>query len=129
MDMLRCATPRVLTGSYMQSRPDRRPLWQPGRLSRPIAFLKNALGKITLKGLVLAVVALPLLLYVYREVTRDVLIIDPFTVPKSFEEAGLTPEVIANRIGDMLRQIETATDSQMKKDTLAPFRDEGSPPD
>ena len=113
----------------MQPRRDRRPVWQPARLSRLSAFLKNALSKITLKGLALVVVALPLVLYVYREVTRDVLIIDPFTVPKSFEEAGLTPEVMANRIGDMLRQMETATDSSMKKDTLAAFRDEGSPPD
>ena len=115
----------------MKRRADRRPVWQPGRLSRLSAFSlsRSALGKITPKGLALAVVALPLLLYIYREVTRDVLIIDPFTVPKSFEEAGLTPEVMANRIGDMLRQIETATNSQMKKDTLASFRDEGSPPD
>ena len=113
----------------MKRRADRRPVWQPGRLSRLSAFFRSALSKLTPKGLALAVVALPLLLYVYREVTRDVLIVDPFTVPKSFEEAGLTPEVMANRIGDMLRQIETATNSQMKKDTLAFFRDEGSPPD
>src|ERR1039458_1511921 len=113
----------------MQPRRDRRPVWQPARLSRLSAFLKNALSKIRFKGLAIAVVALPLLLYVYREVTRDVLIIDPFTVPKQFEEAGLAPEVMANRIGDALRQMETATDSQMKKDILASLHDEGSPPD
>jgi tetratricopeptide (TPR) repeat protein len=113
----------------MQRRPYRRPIWQPGRLSSLSAFLRNTLGKIRFKGLAIAVVALPLLLYVYREVTRDVLIIDPFTVPKQFEEAGLAPEVMANRIGDALRQMETATDSQMKKDILASLHDEGSPPD
>src|ERR1019366_2590344 len=87
----------------------RRPVWQPSRLSRLKAFLKNTLGRITLGRLALAIVVLPLLFYVYREVTRDVLIIDPFTVPKHFEEAGLTSEVMANRIGDRLRQIEIAT--------------------
>jgi tetratricopeptide (TPR) repeat protein len=107
----------------------RRAVWQPGRLSRLSAFLKDALRRITIRGLALAVIALPLLLYVYREVRREVLIIDPFTVPKDFENAGLTPEVMANRIGDRLRQIETATDSVMEKDTLASLRDEGSTPD
>jgi len=75
----------------MQRRPDRRLIWQPGRLSRLSAFLKNAVSKLTRKGLALAFIGLPLLVYVYREVTRDFLIVDPFTVPKSFEGAGLKP--------------------------------------
>ncbi len=72
---------------------------------------------------------LPILFYVYREVTRDVLIIDPFTVPKHFEEAGLTSEVMANRIGDRLRQIEIQTQTHMKKDNLTSLVEEGSVPD
>jgi len=87
----------------------RRPVRQPSGLSRLKAFLKNTLGKITLGRLALAILVLPLLFYVYREVTRDAVIIDPFTVPKHFEEAGLTGEVMANRIGDRLHQIEIAT--------------------
>src|ERR1035437_9544595 len=107
----------------------RRPVWHPSRGSRLKAFLKDALGRITFGRLALAILVLPLLFYIYREVTRDVLIIDPFTVPKHFEEAGLTPEVMANRIGDTLRQIEIATQTRMKKDNLASFREEGSVPD
>jgi hypothetical protein len=61
------------------------------------------------------VLVLPLLLYVYREVTRDVLIIDPFTVPKRFEETGLTSEVMANRIGDTLHEIETTTQPECRR--------------
>src|SRR5271157_2197539 len=107
----------------------RRPVWQPSRLSRLKAFLKDVLGRITLGRLALAIVVLPLLFYVYREVTRDVLIVDPFTVPKHFEEAGFTGEVMANRIGDKLRQIEIATQTQMKKDNLSSLREEGSVPE
>ena len=71
---------------------------------------------------------LPILFYVYREVTRDVLIMNPFTVPKHFEEAGLTSEVMANRIGDRLRQIEIQTQTHMKKDNLTSLVEEGSVP-
>jgi tetratricopeptide (TPR) repeat protein len=84
---------------------------------------------VTFGRLLLAVVALPLLFYFYREMTRDVLIIDPFTVPKRFEESGLTAEVMANRIGDALREIEVATRTGMKKDNLTSLKEEGSLPD
>jgi tetratricopeptide (TPR) repeat protein len=77
----------------------------------------------------IAAFGLPLLRYVYLEVTHVALIIDPFSVPKRFEEAGLTSEVIANRIGDALRQIETMTQTRMKKDDLSLLRDEAAMPD
>ncbi len=78
---------------------------------------------------VIAFFVLPLLFYVYREVTRDDLIIDPFAVPRSFEESGLTSEAMASRIGDALHQIETTTKSRLKKENLASARDEGAVPD
>jgi tetratricopeptide (TPR) repeat protein len=98
-------------------------------LTRLTAFFKKAFGEITLGRLALAILVLPLLFYVYREVTRDVLIIDPFNVPKHFGDAGLTGEVVANRIGDKLHQIEIATRTRMKKDNLTSLREEGSVPD
>jgi len=110
-------------------RTQRRPVWHPSRLSRLKALLKDTLGRITLGRLALAILGLPLLFYIYREVTRDVIIIDPFTVPKRFEEAGLTSEVMANRIGDTLHQIEIATQTRMKKDNLTSLREEWSVPD
>lgn len=100
----------------MERLPHCRPVWQPGRFSRLSAFLKMTLRGITFRRLAVAIFVLPLLFYVYREITRDVLIIDPFTVPKQFEEAGLTSDVMANRIGDTLQQIEIATHTGMKKD-------------
>jgi len=74
---------------------------------------------------VIAVLILPTLFYVYREVTRDALIIDPFTVPKRFEDAGLTPDVMANQIGDRLHQIEEISQTRRKKDNLVSLKDEG----
>ena len=41
--------------------------------------------------MVLVAVLLPLFVYFCGEVFRDALIIDPFTVPKHFEDTGLTP--------------------------------------
>ena len=65
-------------------------------------------------------------MYVVREATREVLIIDSFTVPKSFEEKGLTGEVMANRIGDTIVKIEGSISTRMKKDALGRLRDEDS---
>ena len=72
----------------------RRPVWQPGRLSRLNAFIKKTLGGMTFGRIAFDVFILLLLFYVYREITRNVIIIDPFTVPKDFAEAGLTSEVV-----------------------------------
>ncbi|WP_433967250.1 hypothetical protein [Tunturiibacter gelidiferens] len=72
-------------------------------VERAKEFLWDAAGRITfwrlVKGFVLVFLFLPLVVYVVREVNRDVLIIDPFGVPKSLSEAGLSPEVMANRVG------------------------------
>src|ERR1017187_7788637 len=105
----------------------RRPVWQMGKLSRRVTF-RDVLKQVTFRRTLLAAFVLPVLFYIYREVTRDALIIDPFTVPKRFEEAGFTSEVVANRIGDELRQLET-TPIRMKKDNLSLLRDAGAVPD
>jgi tetratricopeptide (TPR) repeat protein len=65
----------------------------------------------------------------YREVTRNALIIDPFAVPKRFEEAGLSSEVVAARIAEALRHLEAATHTKMRKDNLALLQDEALTPD
>jgi superkiller protein 3 len=110
-------------------RPLRRPIWRPSRLSRFKRLPTEIARKITFARFAFTVFVLPLILYVYREVTRDALIIDPFTVPKRFEEAGLTSDVMANRIGDKLRQIEEATETRRRKDSLNSFKDAGSIPE
>jgi len=71
-----------------------------------------------LKWLIVVIFLVALFIYIWREVARDTLIIEPFTVPRRFEEAGLTPEAMANRIGEALRQIEINTQTEMQKDNL-----------
>ena len=56
------------------------------------------------------------------------LVIEPFTVPWRFQDSGLTAEVMANRIGGALSQIETATRTYMKKEALGSVRDEDDAP-
>jgi len=50
--------------------------------------------------------ALAVGVYLYRELTRDVLIIEPFNVPKEYADKGFTDEVIANHVSDALAEIE-----------------------
>jgi tetratricopeptide (TPR) repeat protein len=76
---------------------------------------------------ILAVVLIPYLIYL--ELRRDVLILDPFSVPKRLEERGLTGEVIAHRVRDALLQMQAETKTSMKKSNLSAARDEGAMPD
>jgi hypothetical protein len=76
---------------------------------------------------ILAAVLIPYLIYL--ELRRDVLILDPFSVPKRLEERGLTGEVIAHRVRDTLLQMQAETQTSMKKSNLSAARDEGAMPD
>jgi tetratricopeptide (TPR) repeat protein len=109
--------------------PARKPVWQPGRIALLPSFLKSCLQRLTVTRLALAVFLLPALFYLYDEVARTALIIDPITVPKDITEKGFTPEVMANRIGDALLKIETSTETRMQKENLRSLKDEGSMPD
>jgi tetratricopeptide (TPR) repeat protein len=67
----------------------------------------HSLKRITLKQAGVGLLAVPLALFLYRELRRDVVVIGPFSLPPSFVEAGFTPEVFANRVGDRLRRFAT----------------------
>jgi len=69
------------------------------------------------------------LVYSYPKVSRDALIIDSFSVPKRFEEAGLTPDVVANRIGNAMQEINADAHAQIEKNEVTWAHDEGSIPD
>jgi tetratricopeptide (TPR) repeat protein len=107
----------------------RRPIWQPSLLARMGADFKETLRGITFGRVALAILVLPLMFYVIRELTSDILIIDPFIVPKHFEEAGLTSDAMANRLGNTIHQIEVGTRTRIKKDSLISLHDQGSIPD
>jgi tetratricopeptide (TPR) repeat protein len=66
-----------------------------------------------------AVLALALLGYGIHEVFfNDTLTIDAIGMPKDFSEAGLSPDVMAEHLGERLRQMETAVKTSVKKDVL-----------
>src|SRR5215471_4302681 len=102
------------------------PKYPPSNLSHLINFGTPIPNKVRVRRAAIAVFLVALLLFVYREMSRDVVIIDPFSVAKRFEESGLTPEAVANHIGDALQQVQTATKTSLKKDVLSLLRDEGS---
>jgi tetratricopeptide (TPR) repeat protein len=81
-------------------------------------IVKEIAKRLTFARVAFIVLGLPLVFYIYREITRDVLIVDPIAVPKQLEEAGLTPQVMANRLGDKLQEIEKSTNTSVKKDVL-----------
>src|SRR5579864_31963 len=83
----------------------RHPLWRQGLTLRIRAFLRQ---KLSLRNSVLSLLfllALPILVDLFR----DAVIIDPISVPESYEKAGLNPHVMSTRIQDALNAIEVAT--------------------
>ena len=102
------------------------PKYPPSNPSHLINFGTRIPNKVTFRRAAIAVFLVALLLFIYREMSRDVVTIDPFSAAKRFEESGLTPEVVANHIGDALQQIQTVTKTSLKKDVLSLLRDEGS---
>jgi tetratricopeptide (TPR) repeat protein len=76
---------------------------------------------------VTALVVVFVLVYSYGEFSRDALIIDSFNVPKQFEEAGFTPDVVANRIFNTMQEINEG--AQIEKGEVTWAHDQISIPD
>jgi hypothetical protein len=78
-----------------------------------------------------AVLFVLLLFYLYREVARDALIIDPFAVPKPLADAGLTltGDVVAKRIGEQIKHIERISRTRMRTDNPVASQDQTAIPD
>ena len=98
---------------------------QGGTGASPVA---NYIPKwITSKRFGTAVLALPFVLFIYRHVWHDVIVIEPFQVPPSLVDQGYTPETFANRVGDQLRRI--AAHVQRNVDNVSSGSDEDAIPD
>ena len=95
----------------------RRPVWLPNRYSRLFDFMwRHGVRRITVRGGVFVFLLFPLALYLYTEVfVSNAVIIDPFTVPRRYEDAGFTSEAMSRMIGDAINEIENKADSIMKK--------------
>jgi tetratricopeptide (TPR) repeat protein len=65
---------------------------------------------------------------VYRD-DREVVLIDPFSVPKSLEERGITAAYLSAGISDALSALEAGIASSARKDTVLLSKDEALAPD
>jgi tetratricopeptide (TPR) repeat protein len=75
---------------------------------------------ITSFHLAIAILALPLLFFVAREVTRPAFIIDPISVPKLFEEAGHSPEAMAQEVKEQIDEIQSPAEASEEGDSKMP---------
>jgi hypothetical protein len=62
------------------------PKYPPSSLWHLINFGTPIPNKVTFRRAAIGVFLVALLLFIYREMSRDVVIIDPFSVAKRFEE-------------------------------------------
>src|ERR1700687_4835276 len=109
----------------------RRPVWMPSVWSRVFKFFwKHVRGHITFNRIILALFLIPLVFYLYTEVfASNTVIIDPFSVPKRYEEVGLTSEAMSRMVSDALNEMEDKAHSIMKRDRLALSSDPSSVPE
>jgi tetratricopeptide (TPR) repeat protein len=107
----------------------RRPVWQPHPWLRFAAPLRRYGREITIKRLAIALALAVFIAYIDREVLNDALIIEAFSVPKRYEETGLTSEGISSRIGDALNRMYLSTRTSMHKDRLQLGADQAASPD
>src|SRR5260370_30538516 len=108
----------------------RRPIWTPGLWSRVSHFVReNGTDKITLKHGLLAILFFPPALYLFTEVfVSNAVVIEPFSVPKRYAEAGLTADAMSEMIGAALEDMaEKAHSSLLPPDRLMLF-DQSSVP-
>src|SRR5713101_6810424 len=87
----------------------RRPIWQPSTLQRVRRAFCNI--KVSWTGLFAASLVLFLAGVVLPELFRLVVLIDPVSVPKAFEEQGFTGQVVAAEIADKTASIEEAVNT------------------
>jgi tetratricopeptide (TPR) repeat protein len=109
----------------------RSPIWRTRLSSRALALLRKLVREqVTVKRAVLAAVLIPLGLYICEEAfLSDAILLEPFSVPKRYEEAGFTPETMSRLIADALLDLEEQASSRLEKDRLALSSDPSSVPD
>jgi tetratricopeptide (TPR) repeat protein len=67
-----------------------------------------------------AILLIPTLWYLFKEGRRYSVVVDSISVPKRFEEVGLTGDVIAGRVAAAMQQIEQRSHTRLATDLLAP---------
>src|SRR5712692_5557335 len=108
----------------------RRPVWRPRLSTRVLTSLwKRVRQQVTLKRAVSLLLLFTLGGYFYTEDYVNSIVIEPFSVPKSYQDAALTPEVMSRLIADALVDFEEQSHSRMGHDRFALSSDLSSVPD
>ena len=95
----------------------RRPVWQmyaPSQQSADGGHEKSGLKWVSVPAAILVLILVGYV--IYREATREVILIDPFGVPKALVEIGYSPQGVANRIADDIDNIERSVKTSSTKD-------------
>src|SRR2546427_5181126 len=113
----------------MQKR-KRPPVWRPNLSSRVRAFLRKHATKQVTRNRVIAVLSLVVVaLCVYVGASANLIVIEPFSVPKRYEDAGLTSEVMARLVADALAHLEDQAHSLTRKESFVLASDPSPIPD
>jgi tetratricopeptide (TPR) repeat protein len=115
---------RITSSSFAERALRRVP--QPSTAARLAAFVKKML--VLQRILVLVLVAL-LGGYLISEARRPVIVIEPFNVPKNFQDSGITSEVLANHVGERAAEMERDMRTRLRSEKLSDSKDQTELPD
>ncbi len=97
-------------------------------MPKAVGWLLAKLRAITFARWMMVAILVFVAFYEYNQIFHDSIIVDPFTVPKQYEESGWGSQTMTARIQDALDQMEGAAQRQ-RRDQLALSVDQSSTPD
>jgi tetratricopeptide (TPR) repeat protein len=75
-------------------------------------------SQVTFKGAAVLVTLASLALYLIMDSRRSVLVLDPISVPRQFSDAGLTAEIMAQRMRERIVEIQQTDEAASPKDQI-----------
>ncbi len=87
--------------------------------SRPRQLLQWLRKHITFQRLIFLSVSFPLLIYLFSEATRHVVVLDPIVVPRQFSDAGFTSEVMTQRVREKIEEIQRVNEFASRREELS----------
>ncbi|HEX4576102.1 MAG TPA: tetratricopeptide repeat protein [Edaphobacter sp.] len=95
--------------------------------SRARQLLQWLREHITFQRLIFIAISIPLLIYLFSEATRHVVVLDPIVVPRQFSDAGFTSEVMTQRVREKIEEIQRANEFVSRREELSSPGDRGLP--
>lgn len=95
-------------------------VWIRQRCSRAMAWIVRSASMTNIVGLIWIVIAAVICLLIVQDLARDVVTIEPISVPKTLSDNGYTPEVAGHRLNDALNAYARRAGSFAQDMHLAP---------